>query len=128
MHFLANPLREVDSTNQRVTKDFATLFVTPGVRLKLVPAKRTSPWFSIGGGYALYEHSTESLSGQLNPAPRHLHRGALQLGAGVDVKAWRWLGFRGEIRDFYTGNPAFNIRPEGGQHNLVAGGGFWFTF
>ncbi len=56
---------------------------------------------------------------------RELHRGALDSGAGRDVKFWRWIGLRGEIRDFYTGSPAYNIPAiNGGQHNIVAGGGF----
>jgi len=128
VHLLANPHRDVDSTNRTVTEHFATLYITPGIRVKFAPARRTSTWLSVGGGYALYEHSAKSLNGQPNPAPTHLHRGALQLGSGVDVKVWKWLGFRGELRSFYTGNPAFNIRPDGGQLNLVPGGGLLFTF
>jgi hypothetical protein len=127
-HFLANPLREVDSADRTVTRDFATLYLTPGVRLKLRPAARVSPWVSVGGGYALYEQSATRLDGSPNPAPRHLHRGALQFGGGVDVKVWRWFGLRGEFRDFYTGNPALNRPLNGGQHNLVAGGGLLLFF
>jgi hypothetical protein len=41
------------------------------------------------------------------------------------TKLWRWIGARGEIRDFYTGSPAYNLTGiTGGQHNVVAGGGF----
>jgi hypothetical protein len=41
------------------------------------------------------------------------------------TKLWRWIGARGEIRDFYTGSPAYNLPGiTGGQHNVVAGGGF----
>ena len=129
VHFLANPLRDVDSADRSISKDFATLYVTPAVRLKLIPRGRLSPWFSFGAGYALYEHSTTTLDGAPNPAPRHLHRGAIQFGGGIDVAVWKWIGVRGELRDFYTGNPALNRRLDGaGQHNVVAGGGLFFTF
>jgi hypothetical protein len=129
VHFLANPLREVDSFDRSITKDFASLYVTPGVRLKLIPSSRISPWLSLGAGYALYEHSTARLDGAPNPAPRHLHRGALQFGGGIDVGIANWFGLRAELRDFYTGNPSLNRRPEGsGQHNIVVSGGFLFTF
>jgi hypothetical protein len=129
VHFLANPLREVESADRSITRDFATLYVTPGLRVKLLPAKRVSPWFSAGAGYALYEHSTTRLDGTPNAAPRLLHRGTLQFGGGADIRAWKWFGFRAEFRDFYSGNPEFNRRLEGsGQHNIVAGGGLLFTF
>src|SRR6266853_852318 len=37
VHFLANPLRDVSSANRGATRDLATLYVTPGIRLKLFP-------------------------------------------------------------------------------------------
>jgi hypothetical protein len=33
VHFLANPQRVVDSANSAATRDVATLYVTPGVRV-----------------------------------------------------------------------------------------------
>ena len=121
--FLASPLRDVGAANRQVTLDFATLYVTPGLRVKVAPRSAVSPFFAVGGGYALYEQSTERLDGQPNPAPRHVHRGALQFGGGVDLRTFNWLAFRAEIRDFYTGSPALNIRAPGGQHNVVVSGG-----
>jgi opacity protein-like surface antigen len=124
VHFLANGQRKIESADPRATRDVATLYVTPGVRVKFAPNARVSPYFAIGGGYALYEQSHFQQNGADNPAPRFLHRGAFDFGGGVDVKFWRWIGLRGEIRDFYTGSPAFNTSLGGGQHNVVAGGGF----
>jgi hypothetical protein len=47
----------------------------------------------------------------------------------VDVRVWRWIALRGEIRDFYAGSPSYNLPGlGGGQHNLVAGGGFVLRF
>src|SRR5262249_13366151 len=60
-----------------------------------------------------------------NRAPHNLYRGALDFGGGADVKFWRRIGLRGEIRDFYSGSPAYSTPGvTGGQHNVVAGGGF----
>lgn len=127
-HFLANPLRDIVSLNESATRDVATLYVTPGLRLKLSPRSRVSPYLAAGGGYALYEQSLQQIDGRSNPAPRYTHRGVVDFGGGVDVQIWRFFGLRSEIRDFYSGSPNFNTPSAGGQHNLVAGGGFLLRF
>ncbi|MGH9675334.1 MAG: outer membrane beta-barrel protein [Bryobacteraceae bacterium] len=127
VHFLANPQRKIGSLNSRATRDVATLYVTPGIRVKL-RGRRVAPYAAIGAGYALYEQSLMQIDGSANAAPRHIHRGALAFGGGADIAVWRWFGLRGEVRDFYTGNPAFNAPVSGGQHNVVVGGGFVLSF
>jgi hypothetical protein len=125
VHFLANPQRIVGSGNPAATRDVATIYVTPGIRVKFAPARPVSPYVAVGGGWAVYEQSLLRIDGAPNQAPREIHRGALDFGGGVDAKLWRWLGLRAEIRDFYTGSPAYNLpNLGGGQHNVVAGGGF----
>src|SRR5207249_2817550 len=105
--------------------DVATVYVTPGVRVKFASDSAVSPYLAVGGGWAWYEQSLFRVDGGSNQAPRERYRGALDFGGGVDVKFWRWVGLRGEIRDFYTGSPAYNLPTfTGGQHNVVAGGGF----
>lgn len=129
IHLLANPQRLVGSTEQTLTRDVATLFVTPGIRVKLFQQSALSPYLAIGGGYALFEQSLNRLDGQPNPAPRTINRGVFAFGGGVDVKLWRFLSLRGELRDFYSGSPAYNAPSlSGGQHNVVAGGGFVLRF
>ena len=125
VHFLANPQRLVVSGNTAATRDVATIYVTPGVRVKFAANRLLSPYVAVGGGYALYEQSFFRIDGQSNQAPRELHTGAFDFGGGIDVKFWRWIGLRAEIRDFYSGSPAYNIPGLAGwQHNAVAGGGF----
>jgi len=125
VHFLANPQRIVGSGNPASTRDVATIYVTPGIRVKLAPARPVSAYVAVGGGWAVYEQSLLRIDGAPNQAPRDIHRGAFDFGGGVDTKLWRWLGLRAEIRDFYTGSPAYNLpNLGGGQHNVVAGGGF----
>lgn len=125
LHFLANGQREIRSANALATRDVASLFVTPGLRVAFMPRGRFVPYVAGGGGYALYEQSVQRLDGGSNQAPRFTHRGAVMFGGGVDVPVWRWLGVRGEVRDFYTGNPSFNsVLRSSGQHNVVMSGGF----
>jgi len=121
VHFLANPQRLVGSGNPVSTRDIATIYVTPGIRLKFAPTRSFSPYLAVGGGYAVYEQSALQIDGRPNPAPRDIHRGAFDFGAGVDRSLWRWIGLRGEVRDFYTGGPAYNLpNLGGGQHKLNA--------
>lgn len=125
---LSIPLRDIATAIPQATRDFATLYVTPALRFKFLPSSRVSPWVTGGGGYALYEQSVARTDGQPNSAPRLIHRGQMMLGGGVDLRVFRWLGVRGEVRDFYTGSPAFNISQSGGQHNIVVGGGLVLRF
>jgi hypothetical protein len=129
VHLLANPLREVNSSMQTLTRDVATLFVTPGIRVKFFPPRRIAPYVAVGGGWADYEQSTTTLAGNRNSAPRTVNHGAFDYGGGVDFKFWRFVGLRAEIRDFYTGSPSYNAPAlSGGQHNVVAGGGLVLEF
>lgn len=124
VHLLANPLRDIRSVDSALTRNIATLFVTPGIRLKFRPTGRIAPYLAIGGGWADYEQSTMTIAGASNPAPRTVNHGAFDYGGGVDFKFWRFIGLRAEIRDFYAGGPAYNATSVGGgQHNVVLGGG-----
>jgi opacity protein-like surface antigen len=128
-HFLASPHRDVESSDTSATANYATLYFTPGIRVKFAPNARVSPYVAAGGGLAWYEQSREQIGGAPNSAPRNIYRGAFQFGGGVDVKVWNWMSIRAEVRDFYTGSPAYNVPDvRGGQHNVVAGGGFSLRF
>jgi opacity protein-like surface antigen len=125
INFLASPLRDVSTSVTTATHDFASLYITPGFRVKFRPAARISPYAMIGGGYADYEQSTTQIDGRPNPASRQLARGVFDFGAGVDVHVWRFVALRGEARDFFTGSPNYNIAAiSGGQHNVAITGAF----
>jgi len=128
VHLLANPQRVVTSPAASATRDVASLYVTPGLRLKFWPRRRWQPYAAVGGGYALHEHSELNVGGAANAAQRTAATGALVYGGGLDVTVWRWLGFRGEVRDFVTGNPRYNVAVRGRQHNVVVGGGLALRF
>ncbi len=103
-----------------------TVFVTPGVRLKIAPIAPISPWVSVGGGWAHYS---------LNTAGVTQNKAALQYGGGLDFKTGLpLLGFRAEVRDFVTGNPDFGFgnvfSTQSGlhHHNILVGGGLVLRF
>ena len=116
------------STASTVVDHLSTVFVTPALRLKFVPAAPIAPWVSVGGGWARF--STDS--GVTN------NKGALEYGGGLDFKTGLpVLGFRAEVRDFVTGNPNFGsinlvngAIGQGGfhRHNLMVGGGIVLRF
>jgi hypothetical protein len=55
IQFVALPNRRVTAAAAIVPQNHASLYVTPGVRLKVLPRARLSPRVALGGGYALYE-------------------------------------------------------------------------
>ncbi len=118
INFVASPLREVSSSVNAATHDFASLLITPGIRVKFRPTSRISPHAVVGGGYADYEQAMTLIDGRPNQASREFSRRALEFGAGADVHIWRFVALRGEARDFYTGSPTYNIPSIwGGRHN-----------
>lgn len=106
----------------------SSVYVTPAIKVKLLPAASFSPWGSIGGGVAHFS-SDSGVS---------TNKGALQFGGGVDIKTnIPLLGFRAEIRDFLTGDPRTAnflgvpfLTTESGlhRHNLLVGGGVVLRF
>jgi len=101
-----------------------TVFVTPGIRVKLAPAAFVSPWASIGGGWGHYSLDTFGASSS---------KPAIQFGAGADFKTGiPMLALRAEARDYGTGDPDFGIpgfSPRGHfHHNVLAGGGIVLRF
>ncbi|HKF20775.1 MAG TPA: hypothetical protein VKE93_04355 [Candidatus Angelobacter sp.] len=104
----------------------SSVFITPSLRVKLLPSSPISPWGSIGGGWAHY-------SSDVTPAN---NKGALQFGGGLDFKTpIPHLAFRAEVRDFVTSQPdpgifLFLVHPQGRlhHHSLLTGGGVVLAF
>jgi opacity protein-like surface antigen len=127
--FAASPQHEITSESRTLTRDVATLYVTPGIRLKFRPKARISPYVATGGGLAWFQQSIKRLDGAPNGAPRNSVTGAYNFGGGADVRVWRKVSLRGEVRDFLSGNPAFNAPVQGSvQHNVLVAGGISFSF
>lgn len=110
----------------RTTVNTSAVFVTPPLRLKILPSAPISPWASIGGGWARF-------SSDLAPTT---NTGALEFGGGLDLKTGLPLiGLRAEVRDFVTGDPDFGFvnvlsqtRGALHRHNVMIGGGIVCRF
>ena len=127
--FLASPAFTVVTPGGLLPKEYAALYLTPGIRLTFLPAGPVSIFGSVGGGYARYSESKERANGNPNPDQRDTNTGAFQVGGGADVRALRWLGFRAEIRDVYTGARNLSVAtPHGNVHNVVVSGGLVVRF
>ena len=131
--FVATPSTEVRSTDTTVAHNYDTLYITPGLRVKFAPRKVVSPWLALGGGYGLLEASKGLINGTPNPSERFVSTGTLQFGGGVDfdtkLKVLVPIGFRLEVRDFYTAVPNLNTTlTESRQHNVLFSGGLVLKF
>ena len=125
VHFLANPLREVSSSDRTLTRDAATIFLTPGLRVKFFPNRSVAPYFAVGGGWAAYQQSTNTLNGNPNPASRALNHGVFDYGGGVDFKFWRFVGLRAEVQRFLCGRTI--LQHDGDQRwTAQRGRGWWY--
>jgi hypothetical protein len=128
--FLASPLDvKLDQRSVNAIPEYAYIFLTPHVRVKFHPTGAISPWFLLGGGYTRYAESAPP--GGLRAAT---NTGALEFGGGIDTapvrRVWKIpVGFRLEVRDFYTGHPNYNLPVSGNlQHNIVFTGGLLVGF
>lgn len=127
--FIASPAFDVATPGRALPKEYASLYLTPGVRVTLLSDNVVSVFGAAGAGYARYSESKLRVDGSPNPAQQDTNTNAFQFGGGVDVRALRWLGFRAEVRDVWTGARTFSIAPPGGRvHNVVASGGFVLRF
>jgi len=128
LEFVAIPNRALTAASATVPQNYASLYLTPGVRLKFLPGSRLSPWAAIGGGYGLYQQSAQLSNGQ-NTTNKFLNRGVFEYGGGLDYRLFRFIGLRGEVRDFFSGNPNLNAALNSStQHNVVASGGVILRF
>jgi opacity protein-like surface antigen len=120
--------QKLNYTLNQVPKDFNSFFLTPSARISFFPASGFSPWISGGGGFGRFSESSTLEFGGPNPGPSSNTVGAVQLGLGLDVRLLRSVRLRGEVRDFYSGQPDLNINPQVRRHNLFAGIGLAWHF
>ena len=127
--FLASPKFEVATASRSLPKEYASLYLTPGVRVVTFPDRVVSVFGAVGAGYARYSESKLRTDGSPNPGQRDTNTDAIQFGAGIDIAALRRLGFRFEVRDLFTGARIFSIATPGSRvHNVVESGGLVLRF
>jgi hypothetical protein len=121
---------DLNSGGPVVPIDYQQIFVTPAARLNLFPGTAVSPWVSLGGGFAHFSENDKLIyNGGPNPG-KSTTSGVLQGGLGLDVKFWRNFSIRGQVRDFWSGEPDFPLADTGKtrQHNYFVGGGVVWHF
>lgn len=127
--FAGTPSTAITSSNPFSPSDYSSFFLTPGLKLKLLPVAPVSPYGFVGAGLARFHSSSSLINGQSNTGDQSATRGAVDFGAGVDWKVMPFFSVRGEVRDFYSGTPRFNINVIGDkQHNVLVSGGVVFRF
>lgn len=130
---VASPRQELRSGTGTLPDHYASLYITPGLRVKFRTDSGVAPWLSVGGGYARFSEGESLLNGAPNPGVTGTNKGAIQFGGGLDfktpVKILFPIGLRLEFRDFFSGKPNYLLNTgDGFQHNLVASGGFTVSF
>jgi len=130
--FLASPLDvKISNPPSNLIGEYAYIFLTPHVRVKFHPQGTFSPWVLLGGGYARFREKKPVAAPTFAPGT---NTGTLVYGGGVDtrplVRVLRIpIGFRAEVRDFYSGSPNYNQTVKGDlQHNVVLTGGLLIKF
>lgn len=115
--------------NAVVPTGYKQFFITPAARVNLFPTTAVSPWVSLGAGIGHFSQASTLDYGGANPG-KSTTSATIEGGIGIDVKAWRKLSVRGEVRDFWSGEPDFPLAPTGKtrQHNYFVGGGVFWRF
>lgn len=112
-----------------IPEDLHLYFVTPAARVTFFTQVPITPWVSLGGGFGHFGESSTLEFGGPNPNPSGSTTGVLEFGGGMDVRTWRSLSLRGEIRDFYSGVPQLNVNTgRSRQNNLFVGIGVVWKF
>jgi hypothetical protein len=121
--FLAGFNNQRTLTSLFTGQNYNSLYVTPGIKLKLLPAFPLSPYLAAGIGVA---HFSASHSGASE------NDFAVDIGGGLDLKIFPHVSLRGEIRDFITDTPGLNLGLlqdfTGKTNNVVASGGLVLRF
>ena len=130
--FLASPFDvKLSQQSQNAIGQYAFIFLTPHVRVKFHPDGVFSPWLSFGGGYARFLEKAPTAAPSFKPGT---NTGTFVFGGGVDTRTVIRLfkipiGFRVEVRDFYSGLPNYNQKVTGNlQNNLAFTGGLLIRF
>jgi hypothetical protein len=125
--FVHDPSADLNFATNIVPKSFSAFYLAPSIRVNLAPHFALSPWISGGGGFAHFSPSSTLVFGGAS-ASKSTTTGAIQIGVGLDVHLIGPFALRGEVRDFYTGEPDFNVKPQEHMHNYYAGAAVVFSF
>jgi hypothetical protein len=123
------PRTKVTTTNALSPNSYSSIFFTPGIKLKLLPGRKYSPFAVMGVGLAHFRESDTTIDGQPNPDRTTKTDAVFDFGFGVDIRVLSIFSIRGEVRDFYSELPPLNVRAlRDRQHNALISAGVVFRF
>lgn len=123
------PRTKVTGTNALSPRSYSSLFFATGLKLKLIPGAKYSPFAMTGVGISRFNSSTTAINEQTNPNQQSATDGVFYIGGGLDVKLISKLSLRGEVRDFYSEIPPLNINAlRTRQHNTLISAGLVINF
>jgi len=128
---IVNPDEDLNYGINQVPEAYSSIFITPAVRVNLIPDLAFSPWVSLGGGIGHFQASKNLVFYGTKPGPRVKNTGVLEGGIGLDIRLpkLRSTRLRVEARDNWSGEPPINVDTEHSrQHNYYVGGGLVFHF
>jgi hypothetical protein len=109
-------------TSLTAFRSYTSLFITPGLRLRLAPSFPLSPYVSAGLGYARFNRQL------VNGGSSATDSLAADFGGGLDLKILPLIGLRGEVRDFNSGGIGLETLSLGRENNIFVTGGIVLRF
>jgi opacity protein-like surface antigen len=123
------PRTKVTASNALAPRSYSSLFVATGLKLKLIPGAKYSPFAMTGVGISRFNTSSTLTNDQANPNQDSSTDGVFYIGGGLDVRLISRLSLRGEVRDFYSEIPPLNINAlRSRQHNALISAGLVINF
>jgi hypothetical protein len=105
-----------------IARSYTSLFITPGLRVRLAPSFPISPYISAGLGYGRFNRQfTDGTTAASNAF-------AFDVGGGLDLKILPFIGLRAEVRDFNSGGLGLETLALGRQNNLFVTAGIAIRF
>ncbi len=117
------PRTGVKSTNLILPRSYSSLFLAPGLKVKLFPGG-ISPYVVAGLGVGRLTANGTNLNNLPNTSDKSSTTWIFNYGGGVDFPIFPHIALRGEVRDLIAGTPKLNGQLfDKRQHNVFVGGG-----
>jgi opacity protein-like surface antigen len=123
------PQTTIKTTNALTPSSYSSIFFTPGIKVKLLPGGKYSPFATMGVGLAHFREGDTTVNNQPVANRSSNTNSVFAVGFGLDVKVHSILSIRGEVRDFYSDLPPLNVHAlSDRQHNALISAGIVLRF
>ena len=100
-------------------------FLTPGIRFRVAPEARVSPFVVLGGGFGTFENVKAQAGFGVAVTSERAVSPVLSFGCGADLRLTRLLSLRAQLRDFIGRAGLGGVE---GRHHPVVSVGFGLHF